>query len=199
VGYAQLGLGVIEGRSAWLGGNFRLRGQLGSTGSDGWMRGETRGRLWVGRGTRLAASYTLGLSDAATGIDRYRLGGVPSSVLPTDWEWTRINAPVFDLGSARGANRESARVEFEQAGAVALFLERHRLSDDLSALGENGSTAVGFQGALGSEAESFQRLPGTRMNAGIGCRIENPVDGFAKKPCQDVDDYAFWASVQWVL
>jgi len=132
-------------------------------------------------------------------MDGYRLGGVSSSVLPDDWEWERIAAPVFALGSARGTNRESARVTLEQAGVVGVFAERHRLADRLSALGPHASTAVGLAVGLENPAEPFLRLPETGIQAGLGCRIEDPVDGFDEDPCQALDDYAFWASLQWSL
>ena len=59
--------------------------------------------------------------------------------------------------------------------------------------------AVGLAVGLENPAEPFLRLPETGIQAGLGCRIEDPVDGFDEDPCQALDDYAFWASLQWSL
>lgn len=199
VGYGYLGLAWVEPATAALRVAGRVRGQLGSTDGAGWSRAELKGSVGLGRLQWARGSYTLGLSDAQTNLDRYRLGGVLTSALPDAWQWTRIASPVFDLGSGRGANRDAVEVALGQPGTLALVGERHRMSDALDRLGAQGSSAVSLAGGIESDALPFQRLPAFRAETGLGCRVEDPVDGWAAKPCQTVDDYAFWFRVGWDL
>ena len=209
VGYAELKLAAVEAKAAGMGTRLRLRGQYGTTGGDAWNRGEAKGGLWLGKGGTVIASYTLGLSNTTSGLDRYRLGGVQSAVVPDDWQWSRAHGPAYDFAQSRGSHRDEWSVDVN-AGGVSLFGERHRMVDGLNELfpakadralsaGAHGASAVGVRTELDFEAMPFQRAPAGALTAGLACRIEDSSDGWANKPCQTADDYSFWGVVNWKL
>jgi len=196
-GYAQVGASLVEPRRAGMGLGITLRGQYGATGGEAWKRGESTTSIWVGKGARLRGTYTRGFSDAVSGLDRYRLGGVPSAVLPEVWQWSRMQSPGFALGSLRGANRDKVRAEIAGLGPGTLFGERHRMED--GPLVGPGATLVGIGGTFSIEEQPYGKLPSLTAKSGLGCQIENALDGWDEKPCQALDDYRFWASATWRL
>ncbi len=197
VGYAQLGLNLVEPRTAWLGFGVRVRGQLGATGGETYKRGEGTASVWLGKSTRVRGIYDVGFSDAVAGLDRYRLGGVPSAVVPAVWQWARIQSPGFALGSLRGANRDRVRVAIDGLGPGTVFAERHRMED--GALGGPGATLVGLGGDFSVNEQPYGKLPSFNASSGLGCQIEDAVDGWAEKACQSLGDYRIWASATWRL
>lgn len=199
IGTAEISAILLEPRRALARLDLRFRGQVGATGGEPWSRSELASDVGLGRKAGVRAGYTVGVSDAVSPLDQYRLGGVHSSVLPDEWQWQRIDAAVFDLGAARGANRDELSVALGAPGTIALVGERHRMSDDVTALGAQGTTAVNLEAGFDTEAVPFQRLPDGSFEAGLGCRVEDPIDGWAENPCQTVDDYAFWLQVRWTL
>lgn len=199
VGHVELSVGAVEASRALARVGARLRGQIGLTDSDAWSRGEAQGRIRLGRDAGVEGAYTLGLSDTTASIDRYRLGGVQTSVLPDELQWSRITSPIFGVGADRGAHHEEVTVTVGQPGVAGLLAERHRLADDLSLLGAHGSTALSVAASARTEALPFQRIPGGRVASGLGCRIEDPVNGWDSTPCSSIGDYGLWVEVGWEL
>ncbi len=199
-GYGELILAAAEPRGAWLGSSLRLRAQAGATGDAAWTRGEGKVVAWLGKGGVLKGAYTLGASDTQTGLDRYRLGGVPSSVVPEDWQWSRAHGPAYDFAQARGSHRDEVSVDIN-AGGLSLFGERHRMVDGIDQLypGGHGASAAGVRANVDFDALPFQRAPAGTLLAGLACRVEDATDGWAEKPCQTADDYSFWGVVNWKL
>lgn len=188
-------LSLREPRGAWLGGSLEGRLQAGLTGEDGWSRREGTAELWVGRGPTLQLAYTYGASDTTWGLDRYRLGGVPSAVLPSAWQWSRITQPGFDVGLLRGSHRDLARVALETP--ATFFVERHRMAD--GPLGAHGATLAGVGGTFDFDPQPFGRIPGGSVGSGLACLVEHPLAGWDTSPCRSLDDWRFWATVSWRL
>ena len=197
VGFGELGLAAIGPRAAAMGVQLKLRGQLGVTDGALFHREELWTAVWVGRDLRLAGRYDVGFSNAVSDLDRYRLGGSPSAVLPETWQWTRVQSPGFVVGSLRGANRDRVRVELAGLGPGAIFGERHRMED--GPLGGPGATLVGLDGAVDVDPQPYGKLPALKAAAGLGCQLEEATDGWDSKPCQTLEDYRAWVSATWTI
>lgn len=197
VGWAQLGFEVGEPKTRWVGLGWVGRGQIGATGDQRWWRGEGSAALSVGRERPVTATYTLGTSTTVWGLDQYRLGGAPTSVLPTAWQWSRVNGPGFPLGVLRGRTRDQVSLSWPVLGVADLFAERHRMGD--GSLSERGASIVGLATDLSLDEQPFGKLPALRAQAGLGCLVEDPVTGWADQPCLSLGDWTFWAATTWRL
>lgn len=197
------GVGWAQARGSWthpsgtLTASLRARGQLGVTGGDDWWRGEGTVVARIGRRPGVIVAYTLGTTTATWGLDRYRLGGVPSAVLPEAWQWSRITSPGFDAGMLRGQDRDELRVAWDSGTPLQLFAERHRMGDD--GLPRDGATLVGLEASLSLDEQPFARLPRIQTRAGVGCLLERPEAGWAGEPCTTLDDLFAWATATWRL
>lgn len=197
VGWATAGVAVREPRTAAVGGVLQGAAQLGRTGSDDWWRAEGTAHLWFGRTFQVSGTYTYGTSTTEWGIDRYRLGGAPTSVLPREWGVQRVYAPWAEPGELRGQDRDELRVALGAADVVQLFGERHRMGDH--GLPGGGITLVGLGSSARLPATPLVRVPGSRIGAGVGCVVENPSGGWDDQPCRELSDWRGWLHINWHL
>jgi hypothetical protein len=191
LGYADIGALLEEPHR----GAYRLwwtaRGQLGDTGGQSWARGEGTVGGRVGRGAFLSGRYTRGWSNAESELDQYRLGGVPTSVVPGPWLWSRVTDGAFAVGAWSGALREEVQMSLG-TGLGQVYGVRHRMGDALSGA---GASAVGVRTVTSLGSQPFLGTPALSVSAGVACRVESPLDGWAKRPCTQAQDYSAWASL----
>ncbi|MFT5458123.1 MAG: hypothetical protein ACI9K2_004628 [Myxococcota bacterium] len=192
LGYLELDIGQIDDRRARWGIAGIVRAQAGQTAGDTWARGEAGGAVRLGRQVGVVGEYTYGLTNARSELDRYRLGGVATSVAPGPWLWSRVTDGAFPVGAWSGSARDQAKVAL-RAGAGEVYGVRHRLGDD--GLAEAGASAVGVGVRSDLRRDPFLGTAALSLRAGIACRIEDPFSGWAPRPCHSLDDYAAWGSV----
>ncbi|MFH1469086.1 MAG: hypothetical protein ABIO70_32160 [Pseudomonadota bacterium] len=187
--------------TAWLEADARLQGQQGRTGSGAWTLGHGQGQLGLGVGlVGLLGSGGLAHTTGTGDLDRLRLGGLQSPLLPGAVQAARNFAPAVAPGAAAGGSMVSWRGALDLGGAMDLYVERQRLWDGagLTALaGAAGVTSVGLDLGMGTPDRPLVKLPGLTLELGVACLVEDPETGWAAKPCRGIDSWSFWTSLLW--
>jgi hypothetical protein len=188
---------------AWLEVDARLRGQQGRTGTGAWTLGQGEGQLGLGIGpVGLLGTGGLARTSGTSDLDRLRLGGLESPLAPAAWQAARVWNPAVSPGAATGEALAAWRGALDFGGLMDLYVERQRLWDGdglLAPEGAAGSTAVGIDLAFGTPARPLVKLPGLTTTLGLACLPEDPVTGWAEKPCRGKDSWAFWMGLWWRL
>ncbi|MBW1878445.1 MAG: PD40 domain-containing protein [Deltaproteobacteria bacterium] len=187
---------------AGAGVDIGLRGQGGTTTNAGaWTRGDGRAEVRVGLGPlSLGGTWAAGQTTGTTDLDRYRLGGSDSSLLPEAWLWSRILVPAVAPGSARGQAHDTLRADLGGPG-IGVFVERHRVweaCEGLARCGDTGATSLaGVALDVALPPTPLGKLPGLHAWAGVACTFEDPEEGIQTAACKQKDAYSGWGGIAW--
>jgi hypothetical protein len=177
-------------------------GQGGATADAGaWTRGDGRAEVWLGIGpVSLGGSWAAGQTTGTTDLDRYRLGGSDSSLLPKAWLWSRILVPGVAPGSARGQAHDTLHADLGGPG-LGLFVERHRVweeCDGVAQCGETGGTSLaGVAMDVVFPPTPLGKVPGMHAWGGVACVFEDPEEGVRKPACREWEAYSGWVGIAW--
>ncbi len=110
--------------------------------------------------------------DATSSLDRLRLGGVDSSLLPASELSGRVIVPALPAGTMIGDDHEGERATLLLDG-VPLFFERHRVWDRGAPRGD-WLRLVGFEWDLASGPLPLVKLPGFHLTVGAARILDAP-------------------------
>ncbi len=188
---------AVSGRLGWASsqacrrwrfeqGAFVL-GQAGSTAGQGWsrwlaaVRVAAGGPAWTLRmaGSRGAAS------GAGSPLDRYRLGGVGSSLLPAGVVVARIVAPALPEGVEVGDRMAGWSVALAN-GPASAFYRGDRVWGGGGAV-QGWIRRAGVEWTMTTEPLPLLGLPAMRAGVGVARVLDHPLEGATR----------WWVSVSW--
>ncbi len=184
---------VVGRKRGALGLAMHAQGDLGQTGGEGWGRFQAGGTAHWGRGFQLALTGERGLSSTTTTLDRYRLGGVETGLLPSGMQANRVFSGLFAPAAKDG--QQFAMLRFEARTFITPFAEQFWVWDD--DISDSASTAVGFKMRRQFNGNPLIGIPNGEFIAGVGCRLRTAGDGWDDAPCQEFGDYAGWVGLDW--
>ncbi len=204
------GGGALERRLASLGAAFarapsrgrwslplHLSGHLerGATGGRGWSRWEASLGLGVERGDDgLHLTWGRGGSrDLAAAFDRFRVGGVPRSLVPAEADGGVVPVPALPAAYLVGDDHESWRAELDLPSLgflpAPLLFERHRVWDE-------GHERGGWLDLAGLELRRdlpplpIVGIPALHATAGAAYVLDDPAGDLA-------GEVRLWLAVAW--
>lgn len=191
----------VDARTAWLGAGLGGRGRLGATGRTSWFAGEGQVRLGAGVGVlSVGVEATAGRTGAPSEIDRYRLGGTDTSLLPEVFLWSRSLVGGIATTAETGAAFTSERVHLG-VDPIEFFLARDRLYTVCT----DSVCGGGLQAVLaGAEVEGslppqgLARTPALHAFVGVACALQDVGKEVREGlPCVRFDDWRGWAGLTW--
>ncbi|MDX1631116.1 MAG: hypothetical protein R3234_04605 [Thermoanaerobaculia bacterium] len=175
---------------ASVGGSLDLRGAAGRREDDDWYATGAA----IGGHLLLGDTWKLGLRwrrdrvwDAPTELDRFALGGVPSSLLPARLDFSRIYEPALPVGTLLGDRYERARLEIGFLDwPLRITFDRHRMADSDGSWGDS-LRVVGMELSLDRGIRPLYRHPSSSIRVGTAYILDAPFE----------DDLAAWAGIAW--
>lgn len=192
-GYGELWGWWSEGHTGWVHASVHAGMRYGRTGEDLARMVLADGSLAFGPNGDLEFAYGSGGADGPSSLDRFVLGGVPTAAAPDAWLWYRVTDPMIaPSGSTPLFDRMSAAVYVE---GFEFFVRRYRTGS--VALDPKGTTVAGARISFSLDEQPIVRLPAFDLDLGLGCGLEDPIDGLDRSPCDSVGDYTLWSVISW--
>ncbi len=191
-GFARLEVGerLYWGRS-WLALSGEGDLQLGSSGSKSWTLADGSLGLGLGwLGTSMTVRHGRGATSSELAGRALSLGGLQLSATPQSWVASRTFAPGLEPGLLSGTTRSSWTAEILSPVALGVRGERH-------VFGEDAVSQVSVVASLESPPLPMDWRPGVRIDAGVGCQIEDP-SGVLEGACRIKEHYGVWLGTTWV-
>jgi len=182
-------------------GDLGARARAGWTGGQGtWVAGEARAAGSIGVGTvAVGAGVGGGRTGSTAEVDRYRLGGTDTAMVPRAWLWSRVLDPPIRLTPDTGEAFTTQRAWLDIAG-MQLGVERHHLYPHC----DQGTCAAPLEAIVASArfegeipATGLTRTPAVHGWAGVACSIKDPELPMPDKPCTHLDDWRGWLGLTW--
>ncbi len=190
---ARAFLSVVGRKRGALGLALHVQRDLGQTGGESWSRFQAGGTVHWGREFQLALTGERGLSTTTAAIDRYRLGGVQTGLLPSAMQANRVFSGLFAPTAKDG--QQFAMLRLEARTFITPFAEQFWVWDD--DMSDSASTAVGLKVRRQFDGNPLIGFPNGEFVGGIGCRLRTAGNGWDDDPCQEVSDYAGWVGFDW--
>jgi hypothetical protein len=177
----------------WWGLGLAARAESAETGEVAWERLRGEAELAVGRDdSSLAVSWTAGEVDAAAPPwQRFQLGGVSSTLLPSTVEAARLLVPALPLATRTGTELSALRVDLAwEALPLPLFWARYDLDGPGAGLAGTDAGTLSLAGAelrLRLGPVPLVRLPVLDLTLGAAYVFDAPFE----------DDVNGWIGVAW--
>jgi len=188
VGFAQGGWWGRLARDRWhasYAGDVRL--DSGRTGDQRWQRLAGAADAGVGYGSRRLGVHIerRSLYGNPTALDAIRVGGMPSSVLPSTLDAGRRHAPALPLATLTGDHHRALRIDLS-SGAAQFFYERHQVR--LTGTPWDDAVAwIGGEIRISTSPAPLLLLPGADVLAGVARVLDAPAES----------RFRWWVGVRW--
>ncbi len=192
-GHGELWAWWSEGRTGLVHVGLHGGMRYGYTGDDLARMVLAEGSVGFGPNGDVEFGYGTGGADGPSSLDRFVLGGVPTAAAPDAWLWYRVTDPMIaPSGSTPLFDRMSASVYI---ASVEVFVRRYRTGS--VELDPKGTTVTGARISFALDEQPIIRLPALDLDLGLGCALEDPINGVDKAPCGSVSDYTLWSVISW--
>jgi hypothetical protein len=166
----------------------RVRLERGATEGDSWRRvlAQLEGRVSHAATGGGVAWQRRRVAGSLRGPERFELGGLDSSLLPSSVLTGRIAVPALPRGTAAGTDYEMWRYSVQLGPALPLFYERHRVWSG-GRRERDAIALVGAEWAVATGPLPLLRLPSPALRLGVARVLSGPLEGRTR----------WWAGLTW--
>jgi hypothetical protein len=192
---------LFEGGGEWgnrpssrlaYGGGLDVRAAVGTLEDDGWHAGglQLEGHVVVDDSWQVGLVWRRDrVWDAPSDLERFAVGGTPSSLLPQRIDFARVYEPALPVGALLGDEYERQRLGVRFLGLpLEAAFSRHRVSAT-DGPWSDWLRVASVELTLDRSIRPLYRLPASAIRVGAAYVFDSPFEG----------DKPVWAAIAWSL